>query len=62
VFNVEQIEGLPEVYYTRPERKFSSVERIAHADRFFANTRAMIRYGGARAYLCSRKFVPVQNQ
>jgi antirestriction protein ArdC len=33
VFNVEQIEGLPEVYYTRPEPKFSSVERIAHADR-----------------------------
>ena len=50
VFNVEQIEGLPEVYYTRPERKFSSVERIAHADRFFANTGAMIRYGGERAY------------
>ena len=50
VFNVEQIEGLPEFYYTRPEPKFSPVERIAHADRFFANTGAMIRYGGARAY------------
>jgi antirestriction protein ArdC len=50
VFNVEQIEGLPEVYYTRPEPKFSPVERIAHADRFFANTGAMIRYGGERAY------------
>jgi N-terminal domain of anti-restriction factor ArdC len=27
VFNVEQIEGLPEVYYTRPGLKFSPVER-----------------------------------
>jgi len=50
VFNVEQIEGLPEVYYTRPEPKFSPVERIAHADRYFTNTGAVIRYGGARAY------------
>ena len=49
VFNVQQIEGLPEVSYTRPEPKFSPVERIADADRFFSNTGAMIRYGGPRA-------------
>jgi antirestriction protein ArdC len=50
VFNVEQIEGLPDVYYTRLEPKFSAVERLAHADQFFANTGAVIRYGGMRAY------------
>ena len=50
VFNVEQIEGLPDIYYARPEPKFSAVERIAHAESFFASTGAVIRYGGARAY------------
>jgi antirestriction protein ArdC len=50
VFNVEQIEGLPEIYYAKLEPKFSPVERIAHADQFFASTGAVIRYGGTRAY------------
>jgi hypothetical protein len=44
VFNVEQIEGLPEQYYVKPEPKFTTVERIAHAEAFFASTRADIRY------------------
>src|SRR5271154_34642 len=39
VFNVEQIEGLPEQYYGRPEVLNSSVERIAHAEAFFAATK-----------------------
>ena len=50
VFNVEQIEGLPEHYYAKPEPKFTAVERIEHAEAFFAATRADIRYRGGRAY------------
>jgi antirestriction protein ArdC len=50
VFNVEQIEGLPEHFYLKPEPKFTAVERIDHAEAFFAATRADIRYRGGRAY------------
>lgn len=50
VFNVEQIEGLPEHYYHRPEPVRDPVERIEEADRFFANTGAVIRHGGSRAF------------
>ncbi len=50
VFNVEQIEGLPAHYYAKPEPKFSAVQRIEHAESFFANLRADIRHGGTQAY------------
>ena len=50
VFNVEQIEGLPEIYYAKPEIKTTPVERISHAETFFAATKADIRYRGDRAY------------
>lgn len=50
VFNVEQIEGLPEHHYLKPEPVIEPPERIAHADAFFAATRADIRHGGAKAY------------
>src|SRR6516165_4681452 len=50
VFNVEQIDGLPEIYHAKMEPKFSPVERIGHAESFFAATKAIIRYGGNRAY------------
>ena len=50
VFNVEQIEGLPEHYYAKPEPKMTGPERIAHAEAFFANTGADIRFRGTRAY------------
>ena len=50
VFNVEQIEGLPEHYYAKPEPRFTHVQRINHADAFFAATQADIRYRGGRAY------------
>ena len=50
VFNVEQIEGLPEIYYAKPEIKTKPVERIIHAETFFAATKADIRYRGDRAY------------
>ena len=50
VFNVEQIEGLPAHYYAKPEPRFSPVQRIEHAEIFFANLRADIRHGGTQAY------------
>jgi antirestriction protein ArdC len=50
VFNVEQIEGLPEHYYGKPEALNSSIERIVHAEAFFAATKADIRYRGDRAF------------
>jgi len=50
VFNVEQITGLPEHFYHRPTPIVDPVERIEHADRFFANTGSVIRHGGSRAF------------
>jgi antirestriction protein ArdC len=50
VFNVEQIEGLPEIYYGKPQVTTTPVERITHAEAFFAATKADIRYRGDRAY------------
>jgi antirestriction protein ArdC len=49
-FNVEQIEGLPAHYYALAEPVLDPVQRIAHAEAFFAATRADIRHGGDRAY------------
>jgi antirestriction protein ArdC len=49
VFNVEQIDGLPDHYYARPEPKGGTVARIAHAEGFFAATRAQIVHDGSRA-------------
>jgi antirestriction protein ArdC len=50
VFNVEQIDGLPEHYYTKPEPRLDTMQRIDRAEAFFAGTGAAIRYGGAMAY------------
>lgn len=50
VFNVEQIDGLPAHYQEKPEPVLDPVQRIAHADEFFASTKADIRHGGDRAY------------
>ena len=50
VFNVEQIENLPEHFYQKPTPILDPVQRIEHADRFFANTGSVIRHGGARAF------------
>jgi antirestriction protein ArdC len=50
VFNVEQIDGLPEQYYGKPEVQMTPVERIAHAEEFFKSTKSDIRYRGDRAY------------
>lgn len=50
VFNVAQIEGLPDHYYGSAQPVRDPIERIDHADRYFANTGAVIRHGGERAY------------
>jgi antirestriction protein ArdC len=50
VFNVAQIEGLPEQYHAKPAPRSEPLPRIEHADRFFAATKADIRHGGDRAY------------
>lgn len=50
VFCADQIEGLPAQYNAAPEPVADPVQRIAHADRFFDNTGAVVRYGGDKAY------------
>jgi len=49
VFNVEQIEGLPEHYYARPGPRTETVQRIERAEAFFAATGAKVVHGGSRA-------------
>jgi antirestriction protein ArdC len=49
VFNVEQIEGLPEHYYARPAPRTAAVPRIQRADDFFRACGANIVHGGSRA-------------
>jgi antirestriction protein ArdC len=50
VFNVEQIDGLPSHYYQLAEPVLDPVERIDHAESFFAATKADVRHGGNQAY------------
>lgn len=50
VFNVEQIDGLPQHYYTPVAPPLDTATRIAKADRFFSQTQADIRHGGGRAF------------
>jgi antirestriction protein ArdC len=50
VFNVEQIDGLPDIYYARPENPLPLSERIAEADAFMNATGATLRHGGNMAY------------
>jgi hypothetical protein len=38
VFNVEQIDGLPEGYYAKPASRIETLLRIEHAESFFAAT------------------------
>jgi antirestriction protein ArdC len=49
VFNVEQIDGLPESYYERPSPPRGGLETIEHADAFFRESGAWIEHGGSRA-------------
>lgn len=50
VFNVEQIDGLPDHYYQLAEPVLDPVQRIDHAETFFEATGADIRHGGNQAY------------
>ncbi len=50
VFNVEQIEGLSEAFYNKPEAVDSDVTKNAQLERFFTGTGAIIRNGGNQAY------------
>jgi len=50
VFNAEQCAGLPPHFYALAEPPQGKLERIEHADRFYANTGARIEHGGNRAY------------
>jgi antirestriction protein ArdC len=50
VFNVEQVAGLPDHFYALAAPQLDPVQRIAAADRFFANIQADIRHGGNSAH------------
>lgn len=50
VFNVDQIEGLPEIYNEVAELMPETAERDASAEAFFAATNADIRHGGNQAF------------
>ena len=50
VFNVEQIDGLPEIYYAKAAPTLDPVARIDHAEKFLHATGAVINHGGNRAY------------
>jgi len=50
VFSADQCDGLPKHFYQLAEQPREKLERIEHAEAFFANTKAEIRYGGNQAY------------
>jgi antirestriction protein ArdC len=51
VFNVEQIEGLPQHFYAKAEPDHATpLERQEACERFFASTGAAIHHGGNRAF------------
>lgn len=50
VFNVEQIDGLPAQYLTKPAPPADPVPLVAAAEGFFASTGARVRHGGDRAF------------
>jgi antirestriction protein ArdC len=50
VFNVEQIDGLPESYYAKPVLNREKVQLIEEAESFFAATGAAFRHGGNMAF------------
>lgn len=50
VFNVDQVEGLPEHFYAREQSPRNLEDRLDHAEEFFKATKIETRYGGNRAY------------
>jgi antirestriction protein ArdC len=58
VFNVEQVDGLPAHYYSKPVPKGDPLPLIEAADAFFNQTGARFQHGGDRAfYAPSRDFI-----
>ncbi len=55
VFNVEQIDGLPEIYYAKAAPQLEPLARIERAEKFFAGTGADIRHGGLSAFYSTTK-------
>jgi antirestriction protein ArdC len=51
VFNIEQIEGLPEIYCAKAISKHDPVARIDHGEKFFGNLGATIKHSGNRGLL-----------
>lgn len=50
VFNVDQIDGLPDEYYSRTKPILDESQRIAHCEEFFAATGARVVEGGGCYY------------
>ncbi|MES2894989.1 MAG: zincin-like metallopeptidase domain-containing protein [Pseudomonadota bacterium] len=50
VFNVDQIEGLPEPFHAVVGPRLDGERRIAQAEAFFAGLKADIQHGGSQAY------------
>lgn len=52
VFNVEQIDGLPEKYYAKPAAQpiLDEAQRLAAVEAFFNRTGARVNHGGSKAY------------
>jgi antirestriction protein ArdC len=50
VFNVAQIDGLPERFHAKAQPRTESVQRIARVETFIAATGADVRHGGNMAY------------
>jgi antirestriction protein ArdC len=50
VFNVEQIDGLPDHYYAKAAPQLDPVARLERAETFFAASKATIQHRGNRAY------------
>jgi antirestriction protein ArdC len=50
VFNVEQIDGLPDCFYAKAPARAETVQRIARVESFIAATGANVRHGGNRAF------------
>jgi antirestriction protein ArdC len=50
VFNISQIDGLPEIYYAKAAPTLDPVKRSARAEKFFAATGVDIRHGGLSAF------------
>jgi len=50
VFNVDQIDGLPEIYYAKAAPTLDPIKRIERAEAFVAATGITVKHGGNRAF------------